>query len=494
MNGFSGLNKIAASTIAGWWDVILANTDNIAKFLKTYEEIAIVYVFIANTSYLIILIAGYINARRLYAKSKVSLARTRDISSTLLPISILIPAYNEERNICESIQSMLRLNYPSFELIVVNDGSTDDTLKALIEHFELVKVELSVPHRIKTNKIQQVYKAKNLPLLTVIDKANGGKADALNCGVNYSVYPLVCCVDSDSIFEESGLIQLAIPFFEYQEEVIAVGGAIRVGNDFEISHGKIKDVRIGNNIFAIIQVVEYLRAFLVGRMGWDFFNANTIISGAFGLFRKKAIIEVGGYTRATIGEDLELLLKMHMHYKKNKLPYQVKFLPDPVCWTEVPTDLKTLGNQRSRWQQGLAEGLRTTWGMMFRSWSGVIGWIALPYLWLFEMISAPIELLGYLVAFFGLATGMLELKTVSLFLLVSMVYGWVLTFGAVVIEERTFRRYKSVNDYLKLCLGAFIEPLGFRQLHLYWRLRGIWRHLRGRSAWGVMKRTGFKKK
>lgn len=475
-----------------WWQTVVLSPAS-ANFLRRYEEITIAYVFLANSSYLVILIVGYVNAKRLYAKSRISVARTRDISSALMPISILIPAYNEELSICESIQSMMRLNYPRFELIVVNDGSTDGTLAALQKQFGLVQVDYLVPSRIQTNEIRAVFKAKNYPNLTVIDKLNGGKADALNCGVNYSMFPLVCCVDSDSIFEEMGLIQLAIPFFEYQDDVIAVGGAIRVGNGFEVSKGKIRDVKIGNNIFAIIQVVEYLRAFLVGRMGWDFFNANTIISGAFGLFRKKAIIDVGGYTRATIGEDLELLLKMHMFYRKQGVPYQVKFLPDPVCWTEVPTDLKTLGNQRSRWQQGLAEGLRTTRGMLFRRWSGVIGWIALPYMWLFELLSAPIELLGYAVALFGLATGLLAWDVVALFLLVSMVYGWILTFGAVVIEEATFRRYKSVQDYLKLCLGTLLEPFGFRQLHLYWRIRGVWRYLRGKHAWGKMRRTGFKK-
>ena len=480
------------ASVVQWWQSFVTSPQS-ASFLRNYEEITIIYVFIANTSYLVILVVGYINARRLYAKSRISLARTRDISSALMPISILIPAYNEELSIGESILSMMRLNYPRFELIVINDGSSDGTLEVLKKQFNLVQVDYSVPNRIATNEIRAVYKALNHPTLTVIDKVNGGKADALNCGVNYSIFPLVCCVDSDSIFEEMGLVQLAIPFFEYQDDVIAVGGAIRVGNGFEVSKGKIKNVKIGTNIFAIIQVVEYLRAFLVGRMGWDFFNANTIISGAFGLFRKKAIIDVGGYTRATIGEDLELLLKMHMHYRKQGIPYQVKFLPDPVCWTEVPTDLKTLGNQRSRWQQGLAEGLRATRGMLFRPWSGVIGWVALPYMWLFELASAPIELMGYIITLFGICTGLLQWDIVLLFLLVSMVYGWVLTFGAVVIEEMTFRRYKSVSDYLKLCLGTFLEPFGFRQLHLYWRIRGVWRYFRGKHAWGKMRRTGFKK-
>lgn len=466
----------------------------LSNFFTAYEKLAIVFVFVANTSYLVILVLGYINARKLYTKSKISFDRTKDLTSTLLPISILIPGYNEELSIYDSIRSMMRLNYPSFELIVINDGSTDSTLAVLIEKFQLEKIVYEVPHRIPTNEVRGVYKSKTYPNLTVIDKKNGGKADALNCGINYSIHPLVCCVDSDSIFDESGLIQMAIPFFEDQEKVVAVGGVIRVGNGFVIENGKVKDIKIGWNYFAMTQIVEYLRAYLVGRMGWDYINANTIISGAFGLFKKKVIIEVGGYSRNTIGEDLELLLKIHLHYKKNKIPYLVKFLPDPVCWTEVPTDIKTLGNQRSRWQQGLAEGLKRTTGMLFRPWAGVIGTIALPYLWLFELLAAPIELLGYLVAITGLYFGLLEFKFAILFLVVSMVYGWILTFGAVIIEEITFRKYRTVSDYIKLCLGTVLEQIGFRQLHLYWRLRGLWRFLRKNHEWGKMKRTGFNKK
>ncbi len=201
---------------------------------------------------------------------------------------------------------------------------------------------------------------------------------------------------------------------------------------------------------------------------------------------------MNGYSRGTIGEDLELLLKMHMHNRKNGIPYEVNFLPDPVCWTEVPTDFKTLGNQRSRWQQGLAEGLRSSRKMMFRPWSGVIGWVALPYFLLFELLSAPIEILGYIVMGVGFATGTMDPKLCGLFLVASMVYGWILTFGAVIIEEFTFCKYKTLQDYLKLCAGTILEQLGFRQLHLYWRVRGIYRFVRGKHAWGAMKRTGFR--
>lgn len=462
-------------------------------FFNGYIKYAFLFLFVANTSYLVILVLGYLNAKRLHTKARISYDRTKDLTSTLLPISMLIPAYNEELSINESIRSMLRLNYPRFELIVVNDGSSDDTIKVLIESFQLKPVDHAVPIRIATNRVRGVYKSQLYPSLTVIDKDNGGKADALNCGINYSVFPLVCCVDSDSLFDESGLIQMAMPFFEDQDKVVAVGGVIRVANGCVIENGNVKEIKVPWNYFAIVQVVEYLRAYLVGRMGWDYLNANSIISGAFGLFKKRAVIEVGGYSRNTIGEDLDLLLKMHMYYLKNNIPYEVHFLPAPICWTEVPTDLKTLGNQRSRWQQGLAEGLKSTIPMLFKPWSGVIGWVALPYMWLFELAAAPIELVGYFIMIGGYAFGLIDPVFSILFLLVTVVYGWILTFGAVVVEEMTFRKYKSTSDYFKLCLGTILEQVGFRQLHLYWRLRGVWRFLRKKHAWGKMKRTGFSK-
>lgn len=464
----------------------------LASSFVYFEKTAIVYVFIANSFYGVVLILGYINARKLFTKSKVNITKSNALKSGLMPISILVPAYNEEMTIQQSIMSMQKVVYPEFEIIVVNDGSKDDTVKVLIEKFDLKAVEYDVPQRIPTQKIKQVYKSKTFPNLTVVDKENGGKSDALNCAINYSIFPLVCCVDSDSVFEESGLIQMAIPFFEYPDEMAAVGGTIRVGNSVQIENGQVKDIKASWNYFALIQIVEYLRAFLVGRMGWDYIDANMIISGAFGLFKKKFILDVGGYTRGTIGEDLELLLKIHMNCLKNKIPYKVKLLPDPVCWTEVPTDFTTLGNQRSRWQQGLAEGIRSARKMFFKPWSGIIGWLALPYYTLFELLSAPIELFGYLMTGIGVATGILDLTFAFHFFMVSMVYGWILTFGAIIIEEFTFNKYTDIEDYLKLCIGTLLEQFGYRQLHLYWRARGIYRFVRGKHSWGKMKRTGFK--
>lgn len=463
------------------------------RFFIGYEYISIIFLFIANSSYVLILILGYINARKQYLRTGKTVTKISVIAAYLKPISVLVPSYNEELSIIDSVSSMLRLNYPEYEVIVVNDGSKDKTLEKLIEHFKLKSITIQYNKIIPTNDVRNVYQAPNHPNLLVIDKENGGKADALNTGINFSKYPLICCVDSDSIFDESGLLQIATPFFEDPEHVVAVGGTIRVANGSLIAHGKVVEPKITWNYFSLIQTVEYLRAFLVGRMGWDFIGANSIISGAFGLFKREAVINVGGYGRNSIGEDLELLLKIHQHYIKENKSYSVKFLPNPICWTEVPTDFKSLGNQRSRWQQGLLEGLWASRWMMLRPKAGVIGMVALPYLFLFEMISAPLELFGYIIILLSAYLGISDPHMIIAFFVVSIGYGWIITLGALLIEEMTFQKYQNPKDFLKLLAGVGLEQLGFRQIHLFWRLRGIVRKFTGNRAWGKITRRGFKK-
>lgn len=477
--------------------VTLIDWSPLASFLKFYftsmEYFFILYLLVANSSYAVLLIFGYINSRREFTRSLVKLPFKKSVTNILRPISLLVPAYNEEKTVVESVSSLLRLSYPNFEIVVVNDGSKDHTLDVLIKKFDLHKVDLKYPQALTTAQVRSIYLCHDHKNLIVIDKENGGKADALNAAINHSKFPLICCIDSDSILDEEGLIQIAMPFFEDPEKMIAVGGTIRVANNTLIENGRVKETRIKWGYMDMIQIVEYLRAFLVGRMGWDYIKCNTIISGAFGLFLKEAVLKVGGYGRNTIGEDLELLLRIQAAFLKEGRPYRVKFLPDPICWTEVPFDLKTLGNQRSRWMQGLAESLWATRGMLFKEWSGRIGNFALPYLLFFELISAPLEIFSYLMTLLGVVFKLVDPNLALLFLLLSVVYGWILTFGAIVIEEMTFQKYKNVSDYTKLFMGSILEQFGFRQIHLYWRLRGLWRFFRGTGTWGQMKRRGFSK-
>lgn len=470
------------------------NASSVSKSLRIYEKFIIGYLIAGNTFYLMVLTLGCINSRRKYLAKKLEMEKRMVSLRGLTPVSVLMPAYNEEETIVASVQSMLKVDYPEFEVIVCNDGSKDGTMAELIQAFDLYPVTLQAPKALPCKPVEVIYKSKQFSHLLVLDKVNGGKSDALNASINFSKFPLICCVDCDSILDAKGLTRVATPFFEDPERTVAVGGVIRLANDTQIEHGRVVQTAIPWRWLPMVQIVEYLRAFLIGRMGWDYIGCNTIISGAFGLFDKKTVVAVGGYDPKTIGEDFELLLRIHLYAKRHDRDYQVAFLPDPVCWTEAPEDLKTLGNQRSRWHQGLGESLWKSRKILFSRWGGRIGWVALPYLWLFELFSAPLELLGYLCLAIGLYYGVLETDMVMLFLVASIVYSFTLTLGAVVIEELTFNRYTRNRDFIKLFIGSIIEQLGFRQFHLYWRTRGMIRWWRRNHSWGEMKRVGFKQK
>ncbi len=459
--------------------------------MEAISLVMIAYFAVANSCYLIVLICGYVNARRQHLESRLNFIDKLRPMRALTPISILVPAYNEEKSIHASVLSMLQLDYPDFEVIVVNDGAKDDTLGVLIRLFDMVKTDAFLPQILPCAKVRAVYVAPSRPNLVVVDKDNGGKADALNAAINFSRHPLICCVDSDSVLDSDGLARVTLPFFEDPDRVIATGGTIAIVNGREEAAQAGRASVIPWRPLDLIQAVEYLRAFLVGRMGWDLLGCTTIISGAFGVFKKDAVIKVGGYAKGSIGEDMELLLRMHAHAIDHNEPYRVQFLPDPVCWTEAPSDMGTLGRQRSRWQQGLCDSLWRTRRTMMKRGSGMVGWVALPFLTVFEALAAPLEVVGYVSIVAGLWLGYTDPWITGLFLAVTLVYGAILNLAAVIVDQMTFERYRAPLDLLKLVIGALIEQIGFRQIHLYWRMRGIYRWLRGKHVWGEMVRRGI---
>jgi cellulose synthase/poly-beta-1,6-N-acetylglucosamine synthase-like glycosyltransferase len=465
-----------------------------ATFIDWYFTLGIAFFILANTSYLIVLILGYFNARRKYIEKKSEILQRLSSLRGLRPISILVPCYNEEASIEESVLSMLQLSYPEFEIIVCNDGSKDRTLEVLISRFDLMPSLLKPPSVLPSAKIRQVYVSGRYSNLIVLNKENGGKADALNAAINFSKFPLICCVDADSLLDSDGLARVSMPFLEDPDNTIASGGSVMVVNTNEFNSGSKQEATrsIPWGWFGMIQSMEYLRSFLVGRLGWSAIKCDLVISGAFGLFRKSLVIKVGGYRKNTIGEDMELIVRMQSYCRRHRVPHSVHILPDPVCWTEAPSDLKTLGNQRTRWTQGLIESIWLHRDMIFKPWAGRLGFIALPYYFFFELLSAPIEVIGYLILPIGIALDLMDYRVALLFLCVTIAYGAILNLGAVIIDQLTFRKFGSTSDALKLILGSTLEHFGFRQLHLYWRMRGIYRWLVGKQSWGEMQRKGLK--
>jgi cellulose synthase/poly-beta-1,6-N-acetylglucosamine synthase-like glycosyltransferase len=406
------------------------------------------------------------------------------------PVSILVPAYNEEATIAASVRSMLQLTYSEYEVVVVNDGSKDATLDVLKREFGLLPFPEAYRRLIPTKEIRAIYRSTRFPNLRVIDKANGGKADSLNAGINAARYPLFCGVDADSILQRDSLERVTQPFLR-DPTVVATGGTIRIANGCEVAGGFLTKVGLPRNPLALFQVVEYLRAFLFGRLGWSAVNGMLIISGAFGVFRKDAVVSVGGYRPDTIGEDMELIVRLHRLLRARRQPYRIEFVPDPVCWTEAPEDFRTLRNQRIRWQRGLAESLNANWGLMFSRNGGVPGWLAFPFMLLFEWLGPLVEVSGYLFMTFSFLAGEISWQAFSTFMFVAIGLGILLSASGLLLEEMSFHIYPRGKQLLALGLVVLLENLGYRQLNTWWRLIGLFRWATQKEAsWGAMTRKG----
>ena len=405
-------------------------------------------------------------------------------------ISILVPAYNEETTIAASIRSMLQLAYSEFEIIIINDGSKDATLDVLKREFGLALFPESVSPQLETKPVRGIYRSAKNPQLRVIDKENGGKADSLNAGINLARHPLFCGVDADSILARDSLQKVARPFLR-DPHMVATGGTVRVANGCEVQSGFLSRVGLPTNPWALFQVVEYLRAFLFGRLGWSQLNAMLIISGAFGLFKTDVVIAAGGYRPKTIGEDMELVVRIHRMLREQRVPYRVEFVPDPVCWTEVPEDRKTLRNQRIRWQRGLSESLCANWRLMFSARGGPPGWLAFPFMVLFEWLGPVVELGGYLFMAFAWVFGLVSWDAFAVFLFVAVGLGILLSASGLLLEEMAFHIYPRMRHIGLLSLIVVLENFGYRQLNSWWRLIGLYRWATQReSTWGEMKRRG----
>ncbi len=372
----------------------------------------------------------------------------------------------------------------------MNDGSTDRTFELLKEHFDLYKVPQPMDLPLEHQPIRDVYKSDGRRNLVVVDKENGGKADALNTGINMAEKDLFCAIDADSILEPDVLMKMLRAFVE-NDHTVAVGGIVRVANGCTVEHSMITEVDMPRSYLARIQAVEYLRAFLFGRVGWDYMKSLLIISGAFGVFDRRAVLRVGGYEPDTVGEDVELVVRLHRRFKEEERPYDIRFLPEPVCWTEVPEDWETLGRQRNRWQRGLTDTIWRHRRMLFNPAYGRLGMLAMPFFLFFELLGPLFELAGFIYFFVLIAMGLVNTTFVMLFFCAAVLLGMILSVSSVLCEEFTFRRYPNIGDVATLTGYAFLENIGYRQIHTWWRLKGLIDFVRGDKRWGEMLRKGF---
>ncbi|HEU4558853.1 MAG TPA: glycosyltransferase [Longimicrobium sp.] len=467
------------------------STYEIASWILVKLEWAILFYFLlVNGWYFILLVSAALEMRHHSLLSRGQ-ARWKMLGSRVVPgISMLAPAYNEAATIGESVRALLALYYPNLEVVVVNDGSKDETMAVLIDQFDLAPIHPIYPRRVASAEVVALYRSRTHPNLVVVDKKNGGKADALNAGLNLATGDLVCAIDADTLIEPDALIRMVRPFID-DDRVIAAGGTIRIANASRVESGRVVETRVPRRALPGFQVVEYLRAFLFGRLGWNRLGGNLIISGAFGLFRRDLMLAAGGYLHETVGEDMELVLRLRRIGYEQGGPHRVDFIPDPVAWTEAPSSFRVLSRQRDRWQRGLADVLWRHRGLFFNPRYGRMGTIVYPYFVFNEMLAPVIEFIGLVGVVLGLLLAAINWPFAILFFLTAYGLGALLTLTALVLEEMNFHRYHTFGDRVMLVVWALLENLGYRQLTVFWRLKGMWNYIRGSRAWGKMDRTGF---
>ena len=404
------------------------------------------------------------------------------------PVSIIVPAYNEASTIAASVRALMQLEYPEYEIIVVNDGSSDDTLDVLIEEFQLKPFPEVYRVQIDTREVRGIYRSLAFPNLRIVDKHNGGKADSINCGINASYYPLFCCVDADSVLERGSLKKVVRPFIE-DPLTIASGGVVRILNGCTVKEGFIEKVGLSRNLLALFQVVEYLRAFMFGRLGWTPLNALLIISGAFGVFKKQVVIDAGGYRTDCIGEDMELVVRLHRCMVEQSKPYKIHFVPDPVCWTEAPEKLSTLQKQRVRWQIGMAESLMSNLPLLFHRRGKAVSWLAFPFFLIFECFGPLLEVTGFAFVAYAFYIGLVPNEFFVIFTLLAVGLGMLISVISLSLEEVSFRTSNNAPELLLLFIVAIIENLGYRQLNALWRVKGLYEWaFKSNHQWGEMQR------
>jgi cellulose synthase/poly-beta-1,6-N-acetylglucosamine synthase-like glycosyltransferase len=458
-------------------------------FIVPVTYVVLAYFVALGLFYLVLYISAALEMHRYLREVRAEKYRGI-LSSELVPsISMLVPAHNEESSIIESVRALLTLAYPQLEIVVIDDGSTDETLELMIATFDLLPIQPIYDRKIRTRPVKKIYHSLPFPNLIVVSKENGGKADALNVGLNVSSSELVCAIDADTILDPDGLRRLVRPFIR-SDDVVAAGATIRVANGCTVTHGRLASERGPHRAVAGIQAVEYLRAFLFGRPGWNRLGGNLLISGAFGLFRRQNLLDCDGYAKS-VGEDMELIVRLRRHGYETGRPARIEFVPDPVAWTETPTTLRALGRQRERWQRGFSDVMWRHRRLLLNPRYGVLGLVVYPAFILFEWMAPIVEAIGVVVVVAGVILGQLSPLFAVLFFSLACGLGTLLSMLALMLEELSFRRYGRARDRALLTVWAVLENFGFRQLTVVWRLRGIMSFVRGKKSWGKVTRKGF---
>ncbi|WP_195988536.1 glycosyltransferase [Clostridium sp. D53t1_180928_C8] len=447
------------------------------------------YIFIYSVIFFISTISSVLELYDSRRKKKFLNEISIKSRENYIPISILVPAYNEEETIVDCIKSLSYLDYSEYEIIVIDDGSKDSTSKVVIEKFNLKKIARPIRRVVQCEKEESVYEGYtfNNKKITLVKKKNGGKADALNMGINISKYPLFVSLDADSILQRDSLSNIVRPFME-DYTTVAVGGNIKVANQVILDKGEVVKTFSPKKLLVIFQLIEYYRVFLTTRVWFNRFNGNLIISGAFGLFKKSSVLNIGGYDTNTVGEDMDLVVKLHSFYRKNKLPYKIKYAYDAICWSQVPEKFKDFKNQRRRWHIGLMTSLINHKYILLNPKYGLVGVFSFLYFLIYELLSCILDIVGIVIVILSYFTGILSIDFLFVFFMFYIAYGVVISFTSIMLENYVFNHIPSRWTILKLILLSLIECFGYRQICSWCRLTGIIGYRKRKHEWNKISR------
>lgn len=452
------------------------------------------YVFIYAIVFFISTISSVLELNEDIRKRKYFNRLSITSNDNYVPVSILVPAYNEESTVADCIESLAYQDYPDYEIIVIDDGSSDNTSSVVVDRFNLKKVAKPIRRVVECKNEESIYEGviNDKIKITLVRKENGGKADALNMGINVSNYPLFISLDADSILQKDSLTNIVMPYME-DDTTIAVGGNIKVSNSVVLDNGEVVRILTPKNLLVIFQTIEYFRVFLTTRVWFNKFNGNLIISGAFGLFKKSSVINVGGYDTNTIGEDMDLVVKLHSFYRKNKLQYSIKYSHKAICWSQVPEKYKDLKNQRRRWHIGLITSLYTHKYILLNIKYGLVGVFSFLYFTVFEMLSCIVDVFGLGVIILSYFLGFLNIDFLFTFLLIYIGYSIVISIAAIILENYSFKNtlnFKSIFIYI---IFSVLESFGYRQVCGWFRLSGFFGYRKRKYQWSKITRKSQNK-
>lgn len=462
--------------------------DDLYTVLKGILEVINYFFVIYMVVYSIFLFMSVVfGSVKLYQKRRQEKLKNAIHQNYYIPVSIIVPAYNEEVTVVETVKSLLSLDYKLYEIVVVDDGSRDDTSKKLVEAFNMQLIERPIPKRINCQREEYVYEARDLKVpLTLVRKKNGGKADALNMGINICRYPYFICMDADSVLQYDSLSRIVVPLIE-ERNVVAVGGVVRPCNGVKIENGRVLDYHLPDNIIAAMQVLEYDRSFLASRILFDKFNASLIISGAFGLFKKDVVVAAGGYDSSTMGEDMELVVKLHEYCILNDVDYKIRYATDAICWSQAPESLRDLRKQRKRWHIGLFQTLIKHIKMLLNPKFGMIA-LSYLYFFVFEFLSPFIEIFGLVSMFIAWAIDLINVPFMIMFLAVYTGFGCILTLTAFFARVQISDLKISLSDVLKAVMLCFAEIGGLRFVMAFVRATALIGYNKKKLSWGRIER------